>query len=104
MKSEQFTFATWIFLDTLEVPSLDGSSVADVRLLLFVNLSGVHNFLNGSNRDQPIYLNIAPLTNSVCSVLGLEILSLEVSVALKQSHKVFCMKTTFHEPQCSASV
>jgi hypothetical protein len=60
-------------LDTLEIASFVGGVVADVCLLLFVDLSGVDDFFNCALRDETEYFDVPALTDSEGTVLGLEI-------------------------------
>lgn len=83
LEPKQLALAAWVLLHTFKVPPLVRSSVADIGLLLLVNLSCINDFLNGACRHEPVDLHVTSLANSIGPILGLEILSLEVSAVLE---------------------
>lgn len=70
-EAEKLAFAVFVLLYALEVATLLRSVVADIGLLLFVNLASVNNFFNRTRRDESKDLDVAKLANPVGSVLGL---------------------------------
>lgn len=62
-----------ISLDCLKVACLIALVECKPLLPLFVKLSLVHNLLNSIARDQAVNLYIVPLTDPICSILGLHV-------------------------------
>jgi hypothetical protein len=60
-------------LDTLKVASFVGGGVADVGLLLFVDLAGVDDFFDCALGDEAEDFDVAALADSEGAVLGLEV-------------------------------
>ena len=60
-------------LDALEIATLVRGVVANVGLLLFVDLAGVDNFFDGALGDEAEYFDVAALADSEGAVLCLEV-------------------------------
>ena len=60
-------------MNALEVSALVGGVVADVGLLLFVDLSSVDDFFDGALGNETEYFDVAALADSEGPILGLEI-------------------------------
>src|SRR6478609_4290772 len=73
-KTKYFTLSISVLLDTLEVATFRRRSVANVCLLLFVNLTRVHNLLDCPERYKAENLNIASLADTIGSILGLKVI------------------------------
>lgn len=60
-------------LDAFKVAALVGGGVADVGLLLLVDLAGVDDFLDRALGDEAEDFDVAALADSEGAVLGLEV-------------------------------
>lgn len=60
-------------LHTLEIAAFVGSVVADISLLLFVDLPCIDDFLDSALGDEAEYFDVAALADSEGPVLGLEV-------------------------------
>ena len=73
LETEDLTLLLRLVHDTFEISTLLRSGVANVSLLLLVNLAGVHNLFYRTRGDESEHFNIAALTNTIGSILGLKI-------------------------------
>lgn len=64
-----------VALYTGEVAALLRGPIANVGLLLFIDLSCVDYFLDCTSRDEAEDLDIAGLANAVSAILGLEVVA-----------------------------
>ena len=60
-------------LDALEIATLVRGVIANVGLLLLVDLARVDDFFDGALRDEAEYFDVAALADSEGAVLGLEV-------------------------------
>ena len=74
-KSEDFALLVSLILNPLEISSLFGGIISNISLLLLVNLSDVYDLLYRPGRNQPIDLDSSELTDSVSSILSLQIVA-----------------------------
>lgn len=75
IKSENLAFCVSVVLDAFEVSTFGGGVVTDVCLLLFVDLPCVDDFFDCACGDKTIYFYVSLLTDTVCSVLSLKIVT-----------------------------
>lgn len=73
-QAENFALQLFLILHTLEVSTFNRGVVANVRLLLFVDLARIHDFFDCASRDQAEDLDIPSLTKTVCTILSLKII------------------------------
>lgn len=73
-EAEDFAFLGGVFLDAGEVAALVARGVADVGLLLLVDLAGVDDFFDCAGGDEAEDFDVASLTNAEGAVLCLEVI------------------------------
>lgn len=49
LEAEKFAFALFVLLNALEIATLIGCIIANIRLLLFVDLTSVDDLFNGAS-------------------------------------------------------
>ena len=72
-EAKDFALLGGVVLHALEVAPLVAGGVADVGLLLLVDLSGVDYLLDGAGADEAEDFDVADLADAVGTVLGLEV-------------------------------
>ena len=68
-EAEDFALLVLVFLHAFEVAALGAGGVADVGLLLLVDLSGVDDFFNRAGADEAEDFDVAVLADAVGRLL-----------------------------------